>query len=92
VETTSARLVTGSTGTVVGPVGVRVRFTVSAVDDAARTWAWRATLGPIRLHLTHEVTAREDGTATVLRVSGPLPVIAFYAPLAQLALGRLVRP
>ncbi len=32
------------------------------------------------------------GTTTTLRIAGPLPVVLGYAPLAQLALHRLVRP
>jgi hypothetical protein len=33
-----------------------------------------------------------DGARTTLTMSGPLPVLLGYAPLARLALGRLVRP
>jgi hypothetical protein len=65
---------------------------VLAVDEAAREWSWEARLGPLRLRLEHGVTAHIDGSATWLRVHGPLPVILVYAPVARIALGRLVAP
>ena len=61
-----------------------------AVDEAAREWAWEARLGPLRLRLEHGVTAHLAGSSTWLRVHGPLPVILVYAPIARIALGRLV--
>ncbi len=61
-----------------------------AVDEAAREWTWEARLGPLRLRLEHGVTAHPAGSATWLRVHGPLPVIMGYAPVARIALGRLV--
>ncbi len=51
------------------------------------------TAGPVRLHLVHWVSDGPDGGSTTgLRIRGPLPVVVGYAPLAQLAIGRLVRP
>jgi hypothetical protein len=45
------------------------------------------------MHLLHWVTEGPDGGSTTgLRVTGPAPVVVGYAPLAQLAIGRLVRP
>ena len=55
----------------------------------------RAVSGPLglpRLHLVHGVEATAGGSATWLVVTGGLPVVAAYAPLARLALGRLVAP
>ena len=78
----------GMTGTVRPIVGPGVRFTVEAVDEAARTWSWRVRLGLVRLHLEHGVD--EDG-GTWLAVSGLLPVVVGYLPPARLALSRLVK-
>lgn len=91
VEASAPRIAAGVSGRVRGPVGVMVDFEVLTVDEQARTWSWRVRLGPIRLHLRHAVTARIDGSATELRVDGPLPVVVGYAPLAQWALFRLCR-
>jgi hypothetical protein len=89
VETAAARIAPGVTGTVHGPLGVRVAFVVTAVDEAARTWAWDVALGPLHLHLRHGV---EDDGATWLTVDGPAPVLAAYLPVARIALQRLVTP
>ena len=65
-------------------------FRVLSVDESAREWAWQARLGPLRLHLEHGVTAHLTGSSTWLRVHGPLPLILAYAPVARMALTRLV--
>jgi hypothetical protein len=72
--------------------GVRAAFAVDAVDHDRRTWAWRVRLGPIVLRLHHEVRADGGGSATRLTMDGPKVVLLAYAPLARLALRRLVRP
>ena len=41
---------------------------------------------------THRVVPEGSGCRTTLEMAGPLPVLLGYAPLARLALGRLVRP
>jgi hypothetical protein len=96
VDTSMTRLVRGGTGTVRAGLLPRptlgVPFEVLEVDETARTWSWRAGIGPVRLRLEHGVTAHLTGSSTWLRVHGPLPVILAYAPLARLALGRLVAP
>jgi Polyketide cyclase / dehydrase and lipid transport len=91
VEVAGDHLEPGLTGTVHGPLGVRVRFVVTAVDEVAHTWSWRARIGPVALALQHEVHEEPTGSSTVLRISGPAPVVLGYAPLAQLSLSRLVR-
>lgn len=91
VETAAARIAPGVTGRVHGPLGIRVAFTVTAVDEAARTWAWDVTAGPLRLHLRHGVEARAGGTVTWLTAHGPAPVLAAYLPVARIALHRLTR-
>jgi hypothetical protein len=94
VETTMARLVADGTGNVhAGPLSrptLKVPFRVLAVDEHALEWSWQVHLGPIRLRLEHGVTATPDGSSTWLRVHGPLPVVLGYAPVATLALRRLV--
>ncbi|RJK93874.1 SRPBCC family protein [Vallicoccus soli] len=96
VECDAPRLVAGARGSVVAavpsPVAVRLPFTVTDVDEPGRTWSW--TVGPrvLPLHLQHGVEPAEGGgSSTWLVLHGPWPVIAAYAPLARLALRRLVR-
>ncbi len=93
VQVPEPRLRAGLAGRVQGPLRVTVPFVVESVDEAARQWAWTVTAGPVRLHLLHWVADGPGGGSTTgLRIDGPLPVVAGYAPLAQLAIGRLVRP
>ncbi|HEV7203072.1 MAG TPA: hypothetical protein VGN18_00610 [Jatrophihabitans sp.] len=91
VETSADRIAPGVTGRVHGPVpGVFVDFVVDAVDELARRWSWMVRRGPLTLRLEHGVRARATGTTTSLRVDGPMPVVLGYAPVAHLALRRLV--
>ncbi len=93
VELPVARLTAGVRGRVRGPLGVRLPFVVEMVDEAARHWSWTVSAGPVRLHLLHWVTEGPNGGSTTgLRVTGPAPAVVGYAPLAHLAIGRLVRP
>ena len=93
VELPVARLAAGVRGRVRVPLGVSLPFVVESVDEAARRWSWTVSLGPVRLRLLHWVAPGPDGGSTTgLRVTGPAPLVAGYAPLAQLAIGRLVRP
>jgi polyketide cyclase/dehydrase/lipid transport protein len=93
VELPVARLAAGVRGRVRGPLGVTLPFVVETVDEVARQWSWTVSAGPVRLHLLHWVTEGPDGGSTTgLRVTGPAPVVVGYAPLAHLAIGRLVRP
>ncbi|MDQ6896066.1 MAG: SRPBCC family protein [Actinomycetota bacterium] len=93
VDATSSRLTPGMTGVVHGPLGVRVPFEVLSVDETRRRWSWRVRAAVVTLDLVHEVREGPDGGSdTTLEVTGPAPVVLAYAPLAQLALGRLVLP
>ncbi len=85
------RLRPGLTGQVWSFLPTPVSFEVVDVDARRRRWSWRVTLGPLRLRLDHGVDARDIGCSTWLTMHGPLPVLALYAPLARLALHRLVR-
>ncbi|RBY75980.1 SRPBCC family protein [Blastococcus sp. TF02-09] len=92
VEFPADRLAPGLGGRVRGPLGVAAPFTVEEVDEAARRWSWRVAVGPLRVRLLHWVgEAPGGGTTTGLRLSGPAPLVLGYAPVARLALGRLVR-
>lgn len=78
----------GSTGTAHGAALVRVPFDILTVDDAERTWSWRVGR-PIGITMRHGVDDDQQGTSAWVEI--PLALFA-YAPLAQLALRRLVRP
>lgn len=89
------RLAPATSGRVVGPGGLPVPFDVLDVEDAdprGRSWTWVARLGPVRLRMRHDVRPRPGGgTVTGWHVQGPWPVVVAYAPLALVALRRLVR-
>jgi Polyketide cyclase / dehydrase and lipid transport len=92
VESSAPRLAAGVTGTVRAPLGIGLPFVVDEVDEAARRWTWQVRSGPVHLRLEHWVEATADGgTTTGLRVSGPGLLVASYAPLAEVALQKLVR-
>lgn len=91
--TAPRRIVGGLRGVVIGPVGVQVPFEVLDVDEEAMTWTWRVHALLAELTLEHSVAARvEGGCRTDLLIAGPGPLVLGYAPLARLALTRLVRP
>lgn len=92
VETDGEVLRAGLTGRVFGPLGTSVRFRVDGVDLQALTWVWTVRLGPLSGRLQHAVRAIPDGSETSLRIEGFGPLAVLYAPIAQLALVRLVRP
>jgi hypothetical protein len=77
----------GLEGTVTGLLGVRARFRVLAVERDAGRWSWEVRTGPVRLRIDHEV---DDGRASIT-IEGPAPAVLAYAPVARLALSRLVR-
>ena len=81
----------GSVGTVHGPCGIGVAFEILAVDDERRCWSWQVTVAGVTLQLGHDVLAQGSGCRTTLDISGPAPVVVGYAPIAKVALARLVR-
>jgi len=91
VELGEPVLQAGLTGTVRGPGGLRVPFVVTALDAGATTWAWEVSAAGAGLRLEHGVRAVGDGSLTWLVLDGPAAVVLAYAPLARLALRRLVR-
>ena len=82
----SGRIRVGLQGCVTGLLGVRARFRVLSVQPDAGRWSWEVRTGPVRLRIDHEV---DDGSASV-RIEGPAPAVLSYAPVARLALARLV--
>ena len=88
VTAAGTRLRAGLTGWVVGPLGVSVPFEVVSVEG--RRWRWVVRPLGLRLQLDHWVFPRLGGAATELRMRGPAPLVLGYAPLAQLALRKLV--
>jgi hypothetical protein len=93
VEMPVERIEPEVTGKLFAPGGFSLNFTIDAVDEAARTWAWTIRVAVIRLRLEHWVEEAPDGGSIAgLRTTGPAPIVAAYAPLAQAALDRLVRP
>ena len=97
VEVAEDELAAGVRGVVRGPLGLAVAFTVDDVDTRGRTWSWTVSpVGPVRLpgvrlHLHHAVVAHPDGgSQTTLDVRGPTAVVMAYAPVALVALRRLV--
>lgn len=84
------RIAVGVRGTVGVPGGLALPFTVTAVDPLARTWSWVVRLGPVSMTLNHEVHGHARGSGTLLVMEGPDPVLLAYAPIAWVALRRLV--
>jgi len=84
-------IVLGTRGVVHGPVLVRVPFTVESVDHEEHQWAWRVGVGPLCVRMEHGVEEAGDGVRAWARIHLPAPVALPYAPVAHLALRRLVR-
>jgi len=89
-EADAEQIAPGVTGRVHVVGGLRLPFTVTAVDAPHHRWSWVVALGPVALTLHHEVRDHPLGSATVLVMEGPRPVLLAYAPLAWVALRRLV--
>jgi len=91
VDCPDGQIRAGSRGQVHGPCGLTAGFQVLDVDTENRSWTWRVVVAGVTLTLGHAVQARGSGTRTTLDLSGPPPVVLGYAPVAYLALSRLVR-
>jgi hypothetical protein len=90
VDADADRIAPGVSGRVHVLGGLRVPFTVTAVDAQERTWSWVVRLGPVPLTLDHAVSTHRRGSSTMLTMEGPAPVVLGYVPLAWVALRRLV--
>ena len=83
----------GTSGRVSGPPGLVAVFTIDAVDETSRSWAWSVRSGPLRLRFEHGVDERPGGGCTAwVVVHAPWPVALAYAPVARWSLGRLADP
>ncbi|MEV5427982.1 SRPBCC family protein [Streptomyces sp. NPDC052701] len=92
VRARTERIAPGTRGTIRSFFGVTAAFLVESVDEERRSWTWRVRWGPLRMRLTHDVLPHGDGTETRLRMQGPALALAAYAPLARVALHRLLTP
>jgi hypothetical protein len=90
VQTDAEVIAPGVTGRVVGPAGASIGFVVDEVDPRRRSWAWTVHRWPVTMRLRHGVEAKGAGSRTWVSVEGPLPLVLAYAPIAQLALRKLV--
>jgi hypothetical protein len=97
VDYPDAVIAPGTTGRVIGVGGVVAVFRIDAVDHEAHTWSWSVRSGPLRVRFDHGVDPAEgagpggqDGSTGWLVTHALWPVAIGYAPLARLALGRLV--
>lgn len=86
----SGPLAPGLSGTVHGPWPTRIPFEIRSVDVAARVWSWRVGVGPLSLVMDHGVEEAGTGARAWVRLHAPALLVAPYAPIARLALRRLV--
>ncbi len=82
------RLTPGLAGVVHAIAWVNVPFEVTAVG--AHDWSWTVRVLGVRLHMRHTLEAVGDRTRAGLVIEGPPPVVLAYAPVARLALRRLL--
>lgn len=90
VEHPPSRIRAGGRGTVRGPLGLDVPFVVEAVDDQARRWGWCPRIGPVAIRMRHGVDAHPEGSSAWVEIAAPRLLALSYAPIASLALRRLV--
>jgi hypothetical protein len=90
VRGVDGRIAPGDRGVVHGPFPVRVPFRIVAVDAEARRWTWRVGVGPLAVVLDHGVDPVGGGSSAWADVHAPALLVRAYAPLARLALRRLV--
>ena len=91
VETDAVRIAPGVAGRVVAVGGFSVGFVVDDVDEDAQRWTWTVRRFHVAVRLEHAVRSHHRGCATSLTMDGAAPLLLGYAPIAQLALRRLVR-
>lgn len=90
VEGLSSPIKPGDRGIVRGPAGAHVSVHITAVQHDQRSWSWqvRTPIGLVRMD--HRVTPRGDGARASTTVHVPCAVAACYAPIAWVAMRRLV--
>jgi hypothetical protein len=85
-------IVGGTRGTVHGPLFTFAPFRIRYVDDRARTWSWWVGFGPAGVGMDHGVDETDAGSRAWVRIHAHRWLAAPYAPIARLALRRLVKP
>lgn len=90
VEGVSHAVAPGDEGTVVGPLGARVAFTITSVEPEQRRWGWTVKVFNRRVRLDHGIDPAGTGSTAWVDIHLPSPLVALYAPLAKMALQRLV--
>lgn len=80
----------GDRGTVVGALGVRVGFIITAVEPGQLQWAWRVQALSRSVRMEHGIDPAGPGSTAWVLIHLPTPLVALYAPLARRALRRLV--
>jgi hypothetical protein len=91
VQASSEHLALGVRGTVYVLGLLPFPFTITSCRPEDRTWSWLVRIGPVELALTHAVEHDGTGSCTTLDIEGPALVVFAYAPVARIALDRLVR-
>ena len=84
------RLAPGLAGVVHAIARVDVPFEVTAVDAAAHDWSWTVRVLGVTLRMRHTLEAHGGGARAGLVIEGPPPVVLGYAPVARIALRRLL--
>ncbi|AZI59470.1 SRPBCC family protein [Nakamurella antarctica] len=92
VQCSHRRLQTGSTGTVRGPANIGIDFVIVNFDETNLSWVWDVKVPVVgsTLRLDHFVGDDNGATSTSLTINGCAPYVVGYAPLAKLALNKLV--
>lgn len=90
VEGLSQPVTPGDQGTVVGPLGLRVAFTIASVDPEQRRWVWDVHVPTRDVRLEHGIDPAGTGSTAWVDIHLPAPLVRLYAPLARMALRRLV--
>lgn len=90
VDHPPGRITAGGEGVVRGPLGLCVPFVVEAVDDEALRWVWMPGPAPLRVRMRHGVDAGRRGSSAWVEIAAPRPLALAYAPIARMALRRLV--
>lgn len=80
----------GRSGVVHAIAGVDVPFTVTEVDARAHDWSWILRPLGVTLRMRHTLEEVGDRTRAGLEIDGPLPAVLGYAPVARIALRRLL--
>ena len=74
-----------------GPLGLRVDFVVTEVDEQPPDLGLVGAARPAAAAAAARRRARPGRQRDLVAVRGPAPVVAAYLPVARLALHRLVR-